>query len=145
VTAKLAIEALRHVVQDHGDQDTEIGKPGDAEMAKWIGKILGMTMPPSYLQILAQRNGLDDRLFDLMYSMELYAIYRDRWGAPVDFWPVAGDGCGNYICACEQPQGPGRRIADRLPRHDTECRGARLLGGVQLRPLRVLSHDSALR
>lgn len=92
-----AISAIRHVVQEHGDQGTRIGQPGDPAMAQWFGSLLGIQLPPSYLGVLEKHDGalVELPLFSLMESVESIAIHRERWTKPA-LWPVAEDGCGNY-------------------------------------------------
>jgi len=96
ITPSLAVEALRHYVQDHGDQHTNLGKPRDQKTAEWTAGLVQVALPPSYLKVLEKHDGLTYELFSLMTSLEVYANFRDRWGMPHRYWPVAGDGCGNY-------------------------------------------------
>jgi hypothetical protein len=96
ITLAVALEALRHYVQDHGDEDTVLGDARERGIVEWIAGLVRTTFPPSYLQFLEKHDGLSYPLFRLLESFETYALYRDRWGVPRHYWPIAGDGCGNY-------------------------------------------------
>jgi hypothetical protein len=98
VTAGDAILALRHVVQDHSDARTTIGLPTRIDEVEWVGRLLGWTWPPSYLEVLSKHDGVGVSVADLysfIQSFQFLMHRRDYWHRPDGFWPVAGDGCGS--------------------------------------------------
>lgn len=98
-TANHAVLAIRHVVQDHGDEHTRIGSPAELDGVAWFGRLLGWEWPCSYLAVLEKHDGVHVRhadLYSFLESIEVFLIFHDRWHKPLGFWPVSSDGCGNY-------------------------------------------------
>lgn len=58
MTAERAILAIRHVVQDHGDEGTRLGQAALLEGIRWFGGLLGWSWPPSYLEVLGKHDGV---------------------------------------------------------------------------------------
>ena len=95
------IRALRQAVQDFDRPGVSIGEPFPAVAARWLAQKLGFNLPTAYLQLLAAHNGavLADPVYLSFYaSLEVLVIYHRDWADPARFWPVSGDGCGNYHC-----------------------------------------------
>jgi cell wall assembly regulator SMI1 len=91
--------AIRHVVQEHGDAFTRIGKPAQLDQVEWFGHVLGWTWPASYVDVLTRHDGvtvLDAIVFSFLESISVMLIFRERWHHPTGYWPVGSDGCGNY-------------------------------------------------
>lgn len=125
-----AVAAIRHAVQDHGDEQTRIGAAGDPDRARWLASRLGITLPPSYLEVLKKHDGalVELPLYSLMESVEVLSLHREGWPT-AGLWPVAGDGCGNtyvlstshrleggespvgFVEAMTDPNGPSRWVA----------------------------------
>ncbi len=98
-TSQDAILAIRHVVQEHGDESTRLGRPADQDAIKWFGHLLGWEWPPCYLEVLAKHDGVlvrDAIVFGFLKSIESFLILYPVWHRRDGFWPVASDGCGNY-------------------------------------------------
>ena len=93
-----AIRAIRHVVQDHGDENARLGAPALIKGIEWCARILGFKWPPSYLGVLGKHDGVlvcDAILLSFTESFEAFLSYADEWYQR-RYWPVAADGCGNY-------------------------------------------------
>lgn len=102
-----AVLAIRHVVQEHGDQCTRIGGPANIESIRWFGRLLGWTWPASYIEVLAQHDGVivqDAIVFRFLESIEVFLLFHSTWHQPTGYWPVASDGCGNYFALALGPQ-----------------------------------------
>ena len=98
--AEEAVRAIRHVVQDHGDEGTRLGGPANLESLHWFGRLLGWEWPPSYVQVLARHDGVvvqDAIVFRFVESIERFLMLHAAWHHPGGFWPVGSDGCGNYF------------------------------------------------
>jgi hypothetical protein len=98
-----AVSAIRHVVQEHGDEHTVLGAAADAAPIQWFGELLGWQWPHSYLVVLAKHDGVmvqDAIVHSFLKSFECFLVHHDRWYKPRHFWPVAEDGCGNYWVLC---------------------------------------------
>jgi hypothetical protein len=100
VGADEAVQALRHVVQEHGDEHTVIGRPAHLPGILWFGQLLGWRWPSTYLQVLEKHDGVlvqDAILFSFLESVENFlTVHHSRWHRPDGYWPVGSDGCGNY-------------------------------------------------
>jgi cell wall assembly regulator SMI1 len=123
-TAREAVEAVRHVVQEHGDDHSRLGGPADPDAVRWFARLLGWEWPPSYVDVLASHDGVlveDAIVYRFVESIETLLLRHQSWHRPDGFWPVASDGCGNYYAlALAQRQGGGEcpvvffdMIADR--------------------------------
>jgi hypothetical protein len=100
MTSQQAILAIRHVVQDHGDEGTRLGRAADCEGIRWFSGLLGWSWPPSYLEVLAKHDGVVVQLaliFSFLESIQRFLFLHGEWHRPDGFWPVASDGCGNYF------------------------------------------------
>lgn len=98
MTSEQAILAIRHVVQDHGDEHTRLGRAAHGEGVRWFGGLLGWAWPPSYLEVIARHDGVmvrDAWILSFMESVERFLLIHEEWHRPDGFWPVASDGCGN--------------------------------------------------
>ncbi len=99
-TIEEAVLALRHVVQEHGDEGTELGEPADGKGVRWFGQLLGWEWPSSYVEMLERHNGVvvqDAIVFKFLESIDLFLRLHESWHRPDGYWPVASDGCGNYF------------------------------------------------
>jgi cell wall assembly regulator SMI1 len=99
-TTEDAVRAIRHVVQDHGDEGTRLGEPADSKAFLWFGQLLGWEWPPSYVEVLARHDGVtvqDAIVSRFVESIEAFLILHESWHHPAGYWPVATDGCGNYF------------------------------------------------
>lgn len=95
-----AVMAIRHVVQNHGDEGTILGDLIDPNPLHWFGRLLGWEWPPSYTELLARHDGVtvqDAIVFRFAESMERFLSLHEDWHRPDGYWPVASDGCGNYF------------------------------------------------
>jgi hypothetical protein len=95
-----AVRAIRHVLQEHGDEGTRIGGPANPEAIRWFGQLLGWVWPGSYVEVLSHHDGVvvqDAIVLRFLDSIERFLIFRAAWHRPDGFWPVADDGCGNYF------------------------------------------------
>lgn len=93
-----AIAAIRHVVQDHGDAHTRLGRPAPIEGMNWFAQLLGWTWPPSYLGVLGKHDGVmvcDAILLSFLESFEIFLVWRETWRHQ-GYWPIGSDECGNY-------------------------------------------------
>ncbi len=98
-TVENALNAIRHVVQDHSDEGTHLGVPADMESIHWFGRLLGWEWPPSYVELLSRHNGVnvqDAIVFGFLESIEIMLQHRETWRHQ-GYWPVATDGCGNFF------------------------------------------------
>ncbi len=94
-----AIQAIRHMVQDHGDELTRLGGNAPVSGVIWFGQLLGWRWPPSYLQVIGKHDGVlvqDAIVFSFLESFQLFLTLHTCWHRPAGYWPVATDGCGNY-------------------------------------------------
>jgi len=99
-TTGQAVLAIRHAVQDHGDEKYRLGQPASLEGIRWFGNLLGWTWPPSYLEVLAKHDGACIKqaiLLSFLESIELLLIYHKEWHRRDGYWPVAHDECGDYF------------------------------------------------
>src|SRR5690348_3151312 len=100
MTSERAILAIRHVVQDHGDVGTCLGRAAHCDGICWFGGLLGWSWPPSYLEVIAKHDGVtvqDAWVFGFLESVERFLLLHGEWHKPDGYWPVASDGCGNYF------------------------------------------------
>ena len=100
-TSEDAILAIRHVVQEHGDAHTRLGRAARIEGMQWFGRLLGWSWPRNYVEVLGKHDGVlvqDAIVFGFLESIDAFLLYHDAWHRPAGYWPVAGDGCGNYFC-----------------------------------------------
>ncbi len=98
MTSEQAVLAIRHVVQEHGDEETKVGGSATLSGIVWFGQLLGWQWPQSYLEVLEKHDGVlvqDAIIFSFLHSFECFLFLRDDW-QELAFWPVATDGCGNY-------------------------------------------------
>lgn len=105
ITTEQAIHAIRYVVQEHGNAHTIIGQHAKTDDIVWLTGLLGMPIPPLYLQILSTHDGvhvIDRELYSLRESFDSLMLFRDEWLGSTQFWPVADDGCGNYYVLLTQ-------------------------------------------
>lgn len=95
----LAVHAIRYFVMNFGDEHTVIGQSISVDDINWLTGLLDLQMPPSYLRILYKHDGMhtrDSELYTLRESFDVLMTYRQYWFRSTGFWPVSGDGCGNY-------------------------------------------------
>jgi hypothetical protein len=100
VTADDAVLAIRHTVQDHGDEHYRLGQPGSVDNACWFASLLGWTLPPSYLSVLGKHDGVCVQgaiVLSFLESIDTFLLYHDEWHKPNGYWPVGSDGCGDYF------------------------------------------------
>jgi hypothetical protein len=100
VTADDAVLAIRHAVQEHGDEHYRLGEPASIENVCWFGSLLGWTWPASYLAVLRKHNGVwvkGAMILSFLESIDIFLIFHETWHKPNGFCPVASDGCGNYF------------------------------------------------
>jgi hypothetical protein len=93
VTSEHAIMAIRHVVQEHGDDYYRLGRAAGLDGVRWFGTLLGWSWPPSYLEVLAKYDGvlvLDAIIFSFSESIDTFLIFHDSWQKAAGYWPVAG-------------------------------------------------------
>lgn len=94
-----ALLAIRHVVQEHGDEHYRLGHSASLDAIRWFGSLLGWSWPRSYLDVLAKHDGVVVQMaivFSFIESVDRFMLLHDHWHRPDGYWPVAGDGCGNY-------------------------------------------------
>lgn len=99
INSLAAINAIRHVIQEHADSDDRLGKPGNIDGIQWFGKLLGWTWPPSYLEVLAKHDGVtvgNACVLSFLESIEIFMLHPQEWHRVDGYWPIASDGCGNY-------------------------------------------------
>lgn len=95
-----AVLAIRHVVQDHGDEGTRLGGAAQCQDVRWFGGLLGWSWPPSYLEVIGKYDGVRVQhawIFGFLESVETFLFLHGEWHKPDGYWPVATDGCGNYF------------------------------------------------
>jgi hypothetical protein len=103
MTSEQAILAIRHVVQDHGDEGTSLGRSALCEGVRWFGGLLGWSWPPSYLEVIGKHDGVtvqDAYVLGFLESVVRFLLLHEAWHKPDGFWPIASDGCGNYFALC---------------------------------------------
>jgi hypothetical protein len=155
MTSEQAILAIRHVVQDHGDEGTRLGDAALCDGIRWFGSLLGWAWPTSYLEVIGKHDGVmvrDAWVFSFLESVERFLFLHERWHRPDGFWPVASDGCGNYFALSlgrthplgespvvffdmiESPEEPVELVAENYAafivghmRRQCECLGCRVL------------------
>jgi cell wall assembly regulator SMI1 len=95
------IGALRQAVQDFDREGVRLGDAGSEGAVRWLSQKLGFSLPTTYLRLLAAHDGAvlaDPVYFGLLDSVKTLLLYRRQWADPPRFWPLSGDGCGNYYC-----------------------------------------------
>jgi len=94
-----SILAIRHVVQEHGDQHTELAGPITHDGPSFFVEKFGWRWPPDYLALLQRHDGLSVRdltVFSFTGALEIFFVLREHL-EPHHLWPVAPDGSGNYF------------------------------------------------
>jgi SMI1-KNR4 cell-wall len=107
-TSDEAVLAIRHVVQEHGDKHTRLGRPAGIEGIRWFGRLLGWVWPRSYIEVLAKHDGVlvqDAILYGFLESIQVFLLLHDSWHRPAGFWPVASDGSGNFFALAFEHHG----------------------------------------
>jgi hypothetical protein len=108
-TSDQAVLAIRHAIQDHGDENYRLGQPAWLDNIRWFGKLLGWTWPPSYLEVLAKHDGawIHDAIFlSFLESIDLLLLFHKEWHRRDGYWAVAHDECGNYLALSFGSQDP---------------------------------------
>ena len=99
-TADDAVLAIRHAVQEAGEDFESIGKPAHLEAIRWFGdRLLQWRWPRSYTDVLRKHDGvrfLTPILFGFNESISTFLAFQDLWLRDRRRWPVGGDGCGSY-------------------------------------------------
>ena len=98
---RAAIAGLRKAVQDLDRPGVSLGKPIDRGAVRWLATKLGFALPSAYIDLLATHDGatiVDPVYFSFMASLDVLVIHRREWADPARFWPLTGDGSGNYHC-----------------------------------------------
>lgn len=98
-TSDEAVLAIRHVVQEHGDEGTVLGNAFERRSVRWFGQLLNWDWPETYVEVLARHDGvmvLDAIVFSFLRSIECFMFLHEGWHRPDGYWPVGSDGCGNY-------------------------------------------------
>ena len=98
-TPDQAVHAIRHAVQEHGDENYRLGRSASIDNIHWFGDLLGWTWPTSYLDVLAKHDGACINhviLTSFLESIEFFLIFHKEWHQKDGYWAVSHDGCGNY-------------------------------------------------
>src|SRR3954469_11720093 len=85
MTSEQAILAVRHVVQDHGDEGTTLGRSALCEGVRWFGGLLGWSWPPTYLEVIGKHDGVmvqDAWVFGFLESVERFLLLHEAWHKP---------------------------------------------------------------
>jgi len=110
MNAQDAVAAIRHAVQEHGDQHTTIGRGVNLDGVEWFARLLGWgAWPSSYLGVLEKHDGVTiggTYLYSFARSVELLTLFHGYWHTGAGYWPVASDGCGNYHALAMGERGP---------------------------------------
>lgn len=94
-----AVLAIRSAVQAASLPDAQTGGPADLDAAAWLGSLLGYRWPNSYMAVLSKHDGASAGgaiFFSIVLSIAEMLIFREKFRSK-GFWPVGGDGCGNYF------------------------------------------------
>ncbi len=110
-----ATAAIRHAIQDHAGAHFKLGDPANIEDVVWLASLLGWSLPRDYLALIAVHDGVDaggDIIFNVDQCFATLRVYRQEWHHEDGYWPVAGDGCGNYwvMSVSDSPHHPAGTI-----------------------------------
>lgn len=103
-----AIEIVQHVIQDHADEDYNLGKPANMGKVKWLAKLLGWNFPENYLEFISIFDGVHAGGYEVISSdraFDVLSVFEKRWHKPNGYWPVGSDGCGDYWVMSISQQG----------------------------------------